>query len=94
MQCQPLEAEQQEADAEHTVRAEKRCVPVHRRCVQVLHVAPACVLKGLLMRAQQAFLRVLDECTVEQFLTQRGDVVALLDHSLSRRRGPGKRGVL
>lgn len=47
-------------------------------------IAPACGLKGLLMRAQHAFLRVLDECTVEQFLTRRADVVALLDHSLSR----------
>jgi Rrf2 family nitric oxide-sensitive transcriptional repressor len=47
-------------------------------------IAPACGLKGLLFRAQQAFLRVLDECTVEQFLTRRTDVLALLDKSLEQ----------
>ena len=44
-------------------------------------IAPACGLKGLLMRAQRAFLRVLDECTVEQFLTRRDEVIALLGSS-------------
>lgn len=47
-------------------------------------IAPACGLKGLLMRAQSAFLRVLDECTVEQFLTRRDDVANLLDQSLRK----------
>jgi Rrf2 family nitric oxide-sensitive transcriptional repressor len=45
-------------------------------------IAAACGLKGLLHRAQHAFLRVLDECSLEQILTQRSDLVALLDNSL------------
>jgi Rrf2 family nitric oxide-sensitive transcriptional repressor len=45
-------------------------------------IAPACGLKGLLHRAQHAFLRVLDECSLEQILTHRTDLVALLDNSL------------
>jgi Rrf2 family nitric oxide-sensitive transcriptional repressor len=45
-------------------------------------IAPACGLKGLLARAQQAFLRVLDECTVEQFLSRQVEVARLLDRSL------------
>ncbi|MGO9468748.1 MAG: RrF2 family transcriptional regulator [Isosphaeraceae bacterium] len=50
-------------------------------------IAPACGLKGLLYRAQHAFLRVLDECTLEQILTQRADPVTLLDESLGRGSG-------
>jgi len=45
-------------------------------------IASACGLKGLLHRAQHAFLRVLDECSLEQILTQRADLVALLGNSL------------
>jgi Rrf2 family nitric oxide-sensitive transcriptional repressor len=47
-------------------------------------IASACGLKGLLMRAQYAFLRVLDECTVEQFLTRGTDIAQLLDQSRRR----------
>ncbi len=47
-------------------------------------IAPACGLKALLHRAQHAFLRVLDECSLEQILTHRGDLVTLLDNSLLR----------
>jgi Rrf2 family nitric oxide-sensitive transcriptional repressor len=53
-------------------------------------IAPACGLKGLLFRAQHAFLQVLDECTVEQFLTRRTDVARLLDESSARTRGFAK----
>jgi Rrf2 family nitric oxide-sensitive transcriptional repressor len=54
-------------------------------------IAPACGLKGLLMRAQNAFLSVLDEYTVEKFLSRRQDVWALLDYSLRRDRKRGRR---
>ncbi len=50
-------------------------------------IAPACGLKGLLHRAQHAFLDVLDGYTIAQLLTRRSEVVALL--SDSRRRGGG-----
>lgn len=42
-------------------------------------IAPACGLKGLLHRAQQAFLSVLDEYNLEQLLTRRSELVTLLD---------------
>ena len=45
-------------------------------------IAPACGLKGLLQRAQQAFLSVLDAYNLEQILTRRAEVVALLEDSL------------
>ncbi len=48
-------------------------------------IAPACGLKGALYRAQQAFLSVLDEYSLEQFLTRRDELVNLLDDSLQRR---------
>ena len=41
-------------------------------------IAPACGLKGLLQRAQQAFLGVLDEYSLDQLLTRRADLVTLL----------------
>jgi Rrf2 family transcriptional regulator, nitric oxide-sensitive transcriptional repressor len=47
-------------------------------------IAPACGLKGALHRAQQAFLGVLDEYNLDQFLTRRSDLVTLLDDSLRR----------
>lgn len=47
-------------------------------------IAPACGLKGLLQRAQQAFLGVLDEYSLEHLLTRRTDLVTLLDDSLRR----------
>jgi Rrf2 family nitric oxide-sensitive transcriptional repressor len=50
-------------------------------------IAPACGLKGVLYRAQQAFLGVLDEYTLERFLTRPAEVVRLLDDSLRRRAG-------
>jgi Rrf2 family nitric oxide-sensitive transcriptional repressor len=48
-------------------------------------IAPACGLKGALQRAQQAFLSVLDEYTLDQFLNRRSDLTILLDDSLTRR---------
>jgi Rrf2 family nitric oxide-sensitive transcriptional repressor len=50
-------------------------------------IAPACRLKGLLQRAQQAFLGVLDQYNLEQLLTRRADLITLLGDSL--RRGAG-----
>jgi Rrf2 family nitric oxide-sensitive transcriptional repressor len=48
-------------------------------------IAPACGLKGALHRAQQSFLSVLDEYTLDDFQTQRRELVRLLDHSLHGR---------
>jgi Rrf2 family transcriptional regulator, nitric oxide-sensitive transcriptional repressor len=48
-------------------------------------IAPACGLKGALRRAQQAFLGVLDEYSLDQLLTRRSDLVILLDDALSGR---------
>lgn len=45
-------------------------------------IAPACGLKGALHRAQQAFLGVLDEYSLDQLLARRSDLVALLGDSL------------
>src|SRR5204862_2313753 len=45
-------------------------------------IAPACGLKGVLYRAQQAFLGVLDDYSLDQLLTRRSDLVTLLDDSL------------
>jgi Rrf2 family transcriptional regulator, nitric oxide-sensitive transcriptional repressor len=45
-------------------------------------IAPACGLKEALHRARQAFLSVLDEYSLDQFLTRRSELVKLLgDHS-------------
>jgi Rrf2 family nitric oxide-sensitive transcriptional repressor len=44
-------------------------------------IAPACGLKGALHRAQQAFLCVLDEYSLEQILTRRAELVTLLERS-------------
>jgi hypothetical protein len=41
------------------------------------------------MRAQQAFLAVLDEYNLDDFQSQRPALVALLDHSLRRGNGTG-----
>ena len=41
-------------------------------------IVPACGLKGALRRAQQAFLGVLDEYSLDQFVTRRADLVLLL----------------
>lgn len=48
-------------------------------------IAPACGLKGVLHRAQEAFLGVLDACSLEQLLTRRSDLVTLLAGSPQRR---------
>ena len=53
-------------------------------------IAPACGLKGILARAQQAFLKVLDAHTLEQVLTRRSDLAALLGDSLHQRNSPLK----
>lgn len=50
-------------------------------------IAPACGLKGALMRAQQAFLRVLDEYTLDQFQARRSVLIPLLEESLRRSTG-------
>jgi Rrf2 family nitric oxide-sensitive transcriptional repressor len=62
-------------------------------------IAPACRLKGLLQRAQQAFLGVLDGYSLAQLLGRRTDLVMLLGDSLRRsdasgdaRAGPARRG--
>ena len=44
-------------------------------------IAPACGLKGALQRAQQAFLEVLDQYTLDQLLRRRSDLVLLLEKS-------------
>ena len=48
-------------------------------------IAPACGLKGALERAQQAFLAVLDEYTLDQFVQRREFLLPLLDRSLELR---------
>jgi Rrf2 family transcriptional regulator, nitric oxide-sensitive transcriptional repressor len=48
-------------------------------------IAPTCGLKGALHRAQQAFLGVLNEYSLDQFLKRRSDLVSLLEGSLQRR---------
>jgi Rrf2 family nitric oxide-sensitive transcriptional repressor len=44
-------------------------------------IAPACELKGALVRARHAFLDVLDQYTLDQFLARRSDLVPLLQKS-------------
>lgn len=41
-------------------------------------ISPACGLKKALQRAQRAFLDVLDEYTLDQFLQRKDDLVPLL----------------
>jgi len=48
-------------------------------------IAPACGLKGALYRAQQAFLKTLDEYNLDDLVARRSDLVLLLDDSLRRR---------
>jgi Rrf2 family nitric oxide-sensitive transcriptional repressor len=48
-------------------------------------IAPACGLQGALRRAQQAFLAVLDEYSLGQFLGRRPDLVSLLEVSRQSR---------
>jgi len=56
-------------------------------------IAPACGLKGALHRAQQAFLGVLDEYSLQQFLSRRSHLVPLWDDSRRRRaEADGARG--
>jgi Rrf2 family nitric oxide-sensitive transcriptional repressor len=47
-------------------------------------IAPACGLKGALKRAQQAFLSILDEYTLDNFRSRQGELVRLIDESLRR----------
>lgn len=51
-------------------------------------IAPACGLKPALRRAQQAFLAVLDEYHLDQFLGRRSELAALLGASLRLRSAP------
>jgi DNA-binding IscR family transcriptional regulator len=44
-------------------------------------------LKGALHRAQQAFLDVLDEYSLDRLVTRRADLSLLLERSLRRRAG-------
>jgi len=55
-------------------------------------IAPACGLKGALHRARQAFLDVLDEYSLDQFLKQRSDLAPLLEGSLQQRTMAGDTG--
>jgi len=55
-------------------------------------IAPACGLKKALRRAQQAFLDVLDEYNLGQFLGRRSELVALLGASLRFRSEPDGAG--
>lgn len=50
-------------------------------------IAPACGLKHALFRAQQAFLGVLDEYSLDQFLTRRSELTSLLEVPLQPRPG-------
>ena len=52
-------------------------------------IAPACGLKGALKRANAAFLKVLDEYTIDQFLSERSGLVSLLEVSLKSRAESG-----
>ena len=45
---------------------------------------PSLRVEGALHRALKAFLSVLDEYSLDQLLTQRSDLVTLLDDSLRR----------
>ncbi len=47
-------------------------------------IAPACGLKGALFRAQQAFLKTLDEYNLDDLVSRRSDLVHLLGESLRR----------
>jgi len=55
-------------------------------------IAPACGLKGALHRARQAFLDVLDEYSLDQFLKQRAELAPLLEGSLQQRTEAGDTG--
>lgn len=48
-------------------------------------IAPACGLKAALHRAREAFLDVLDEYSLDQFLTRRSELSLLLEGSLRLR---------
>jgi Rrf2 family nitric oxide-sensitive transcriptional repressor len=52
-------------------------------------IAPACGLKGMLQRAQRAFLGALDQYTLDQVMRDRSALVKLLDDSLQRRSNRG-----
>jgi Rrf2 family transcriptional regulator, nitric oxide-sensitive transcriptional repressor len=48
-------------------------------------IAPACGLKGALDRARSAFLGVLSEYSLDQFLERRPELASLLESSLKQR---------
>jgi Rrf2 family transcriptional regulator, nitric oxide-sensitive transcriptional repressor len=56
-------------------------------------IAPARGLKGALHLAREAFLGILDEYGLDQFLTRRSDLITLLDGTPSRRAG-GAAGIV
>lgn len=51
-------------------------------------IAPACGLKGVLQRAQQAFLEVLDGYTLDSFRAHRAELVVLLEEARLRNGEP------
>ncbi len=55
-------------------------------------IAPACELKHALFRAQQSFLQVLDEYTLDRFLVRRSEITTLLERALRLRDAPGAAG--
>ncbi len=48
-------------------------------------IAPACGLRTALQRAQHAFLDVLDQYSLDQFLMRRSDLIPLLESSRQQR---------
>lgn len=56
-------------------------------------IAPACGLKGALERARRAFLEVLDEYTLDQFVKRREFLLPLLDVSLQKNDNDAARAV-
>lgn len=53
-------------------------------------IAPACGLKGVLVRAQRAFLEALDQHTLADFLPRRDRLVSLWDGHLRGDSGRGR----
>lgn len=53
-------------------------------------IAPACGLKGALERAQRAFLAVLDEYTLDQFVARRKHLLPLLEIALEETDKPNR----
>ncbi len=50
----------------------------HERMVNLCKIAPECQLKGVLYEALQAYLNVLDQYTLDDFLHSKEKLMALL----------------